>query len=446
MGFAIRNEHVTPLRETVSSAIAQDHVIASAWSDFGQIATVVALVSKCSEPLLVLSPDMAFLQAVERAISSRVQDVDKYTGGMNMNDTYRVWGRIRGNPKRVTLATRLGALVVPHPIVRIVIVGSGEDDFTQVDQNPHYDARWCIRKRMESHKNKTLMLDVLPRLEDGEIQVDTWVNPGVKLVAMSSASRLGSHYAISPEAEAMLKNTDTSRGRVIVYLNRLGDARSLTCFDCGAMPRCNACSKPLTVTGANLTCHACRLIQAIPNICVQCQSSNLKTHGLGTRKIAKVLSKLLPDKSIHILESGDTLPENGIIVATRALFSKLDAIDPNIDGLIVMNADHAFVHHDFRSNESGARELRRLASIASRARVECIIQAWSPESVQLALGPTAALQDKERSLRKLLKYPPFGNKVTIRNKDGGNEEVIPLNEENTLQLLTKPQNFDIIVN
>src|SRR5256886_14149108 len=81
------------------------------------------------------------------------------------------------------------------------------------------------------------------------------------------------------------------RGRAIIFVPRRGYADFLLCHECGSVPRCPRCgvaltyhveraapsgSRSLAAARVELRCHLCNHTEPVPQVCPQCQGTQLR--------------------------------------------------------------------------------------------------------------------------------------------------------------------------
>lgn len=373
-GFSVTAEEAQILREQLAVIKGRRHVRMTIPNDRVGLGVVLGLLKTTEDPLLVLVPDVNMAAAVYQVASKATEDIAFFLAKQSKTDAYEAWLGLRNGSRRVTIGTRKAALVPPHASVRVVMLGAGEDDLVQWDQNPHYDARWCLQVRRATHDSKTVQLDVFPRVEDGELDADGWQVPDVQIVNMAAAARLSDHYLLSNEAIELITATDTSQKPLIIFYNRL-------------------------------------------------QKKDNKEY-VGVESLAQLLRDRFSGRFVHVVDAKSDLPDNGIVIVTRTLLYQWSYLEPLIAGLIVLRPEHNLIYRGFRSLEQAARELRRLVSWAAAAHAPCLVQAKEPDVVRKMLGDTQKLREEELKMRKTLSYPPYGEFHVARAKDTGAQELL----------------------
>ena len=407
--LSIASNQVPRLQRTVKEVLETDSSSLVAPSDRFQLAVLLGLLKKSSDPLLVICPDIETMRAVAGVARSVVDEVLVYGGKMSKTEAYEGWLDIREGRSRIVVSTRVGALVPPSEDTRVVLVRSGEDDHAQWDQNPHYDTRWCVSEMSRLCGNRALSMCVMPRVEDGELTADLWSVPPYKIVKLDDARKRSDHFLVSDEVLEVIREAEAERP-VYIFYNRIdSDDR------------------------------------------------------FGTLQVANVIRDAVPGVKVSTAASGDKLPTEGVIVATRTLMYRLPLL-LKLGAVIVLNAEQSFVAKGFRSGERAARELRRLASWAAESSAPMVIQTREPDSIKRALGPTETLRKHEIEMRMILKYPPVADIHVARAKDdtelidsykeqhtnvtGGQKEAVVRREPGAVvdEWLTWPQSCDIFVN
>ena len=93
----------------------------------------------------------------------------------------------------------------------------------------------------------------------------------------------------------------------ILFLNRRGSSRMVSCGECGQVPECPRCSVRLTYHSANgrLMCHYCGYSEP-PSSCVSSCGGRLNFIGVGTQRVQEELEALFPGIEILRMDA-DTI-------------------------------------------------------------------------------------------------------------------------------------------
>lgn len=99
--------------------------------------------------------------------------------------------------------------------------------------------------------------------------------PEVILVDLKQELRQGNAGTISARLRRELEDNLMRGEQSILFLNRRGASRMVSCGECGQVPECPRCSVKLTYHSANgrLMCHHCGFSQPLPRACPECGGS-----------------------------------------------------------------------------------------------------------------------------------------------------------------------------
>ncbi|MEG0035097.1 MAG: primosomal protein N', partial [Oscillospiraceae bacterium] len=223
-----------------------------------------------------------------------------------------------------------------------------------------------------------------------------------------------------------------SRGeQSILFLNRRGMSKLISCCECGYTYKCPRCSVSLTFHSANnrLMCHYCGYSQGLDEACPEC-GGKLSYIVAGTQKIEEELTEAFPSTEILRMDT-DTVMGAGsheallskfrdervpIMIGTQMVTKGLDF--PNVTLVGVISADQALYSGDYRSSERTFSLITQVVGRSGRGETpgRAVIQTFTPQN-QVILQ--AASQDydsfylSELEMRRLQWCPPFSDLFTI---------------------------------
>ena len=212
----------------------------------------------------------------------------------------------------------------------------------------------------------------------------------------------------------------------MLFLNRRGWSRSVTCEACGHVLTCPDCDLAYTYHRADdcLRCHVCGGWRPTPAKCPACGSAALSYRGIGTQRVEASLAKCFPQANVLRMDADSTSRrrshddilsafrrgEAQILVGTQMIAKGLDF--PNVTLVGVLNADSSLNMPDFRAAERTYQLIAQVAGRAGRAELpgEVIVQSFDPSApaiVDAANGDYEAFAVRELKDREEGFFPPF---------------------------------------
>ena len=249
--------------------------------------------------------------------------------------------------------------------------------------------------------------------------------PAVFIADMKEELRAGNGTSLSLPLRQALEETLRAGEQSILFLNRRGASRMVSCGECGAVPTCPRCSVHLTYHSANgrLMCHYCGHSERLPAACPAC-GGTLNFIGAGTQKVQEELEAAFPGITVLRMDT-DTVSATQshekllsrfekekipILVGTQMVAKGLDFENVTLVG--VVSADLSLYVDDYRAGERTFSLLTQVVGRAGRGNKKgrAIVQTYTPENDVILC---AARQDYDRFyeqeivLRRLRGCPPF---------------------------------------
>ena len=243
--------------------------------------------------------------------------------------------------------------------------------------------------------------------------------------------RQGNASSISSVLRGELEENFKREEQAILFLNRRGASRMVSCGECGQVPECPRCSVKLTYHSANnrLMCHQCGHSQPLPPACPSC-GGLLNFVGTGTQRVQEELQDLFPWAEVLRMDT-DTIsaahPHEEllerfrkervpVLVGTQMVAKGLDFENVTLVGVIA--PDLSLYVDDFRAGERTFSLLTQVVGRAGRGDKlgRAVIQTFTPDNDVIRC---AARQDydgfyaQEIELRRLRNDPPFAQRVVV---------------------------------
>jgi primosomal protein N' (replication factor Y) len=391
---------------------------------------------------IILIPEISLTpQTVSRFENNFAGQVAVFHSKMSMGERYDAWMACYNNKVKIVVGPR-SALFVPLKNIGLIVVDEEhETTYKQNDVVPRYHARdvalyWAkmndatvilgsatpsIDSYFNTRKNKHKLLEILNRVDNQRL-------PDVSIIDLKKGRpRTESKPSLfSKELIDKIHNRLEKKEQVILLQNRRGYSSFLQCKNCGFIPLCPNCDITLTYHSYNdkLQCHLCGHKQQSFFDCPSCGGKQIVFKGVGTQRIQKELSELLPGVSILRMDQDTTRSKNShdlflnkfsrgeadILLGTQMIAKGLDFSNVTLVGVI--SADIGLAQPDFRASERVFNLLTQVAGRSGRGVVagEVVIQSYvySHYSIQFAKDHDyTGFYIHEMQHRKDYNYPPY---------------------------------------
>ena len=395
---------------------------------------------------IVLVPEISLTPQMVSRFQERFGDkIAALHSALNDGEKYDEWRRISRSEVSIVIGAR-SAIFAPLNNIGVIIVDEEHSDsYKQSDPSPRYSAKDVALIRAKYHNcsvifgSATPSLEVMARAKKGVyklLELPHRVNgknlPEVKIIDMNEGIKksLG-HFSI--ELSDLIKDRLKKHEQVILLLNRRGYSSFVTCKNCGYTFKCPNCDITLTYhkSSNTLRCHYCGYGEKVYTNCPSCKEKALSNLGVGTQRIEEEINKYFPDARVLRMDY-DTTSRKGmheeminsfkeheydILLGTQMVAKGLDFSLVTLVGVI--NADTSLNIPDFRSSENTFTLLSQVAGRSGRSTIpgSVIIQTFNPEHYAISLTKNhdyMSFYEKEMSIRKQLKYPPYYYLCNIR--------------------------------
>ncbi len=393
---------------------------------------------------LLLVPEIALTPQMLETFSSYFGDsIAVLHSSLSVAERYDEWKRIRQGKCRLVIGTR-SAVFAPIEKLSLIIIDEEQEITYKSESTPRYHARDVAKYRC-AQANALLVLgsatpDVRTRYEAelgrcAFLELKTRYNrralPEVQIVDMKRELRNGNGTSISALLREELSKNIAAGEQSILFLNRRGTAKLISCTDCGFTFRCPNCSMNLTWHSGNrrLMCHACGWFQKVTAQCPSCGGA-LRYSGDGTEKVEAQLAELFPETEVLRVDTDTVLAAGGhdalfrrfrennipIMVGTQMVTKGLNFERVTLVGVLL--ADQSLYAGDYRASERTFSLLTQVIGRGGRAERpgRAVIQTFTPENQVIRF---AARQDydsfyhAEIELRRLQRCPPFLQLISL---------------------------------
>ena len=405
---------------------------------------LIDAVLKRGKSAILLVPEIALTPQMLYTFSSYFgDDIAVLHSSLSPGERYDEWKRLKTGRAHVAIGTR-SAVFAPVENLGILIIDEEQEDTYRSENNPRYDARDVAKYRC--FKNSCLLVlgsatpDLVTRYcaERGRYsrfvlrrRYNEMKLPEVKIIDLKNELRRGNEGSISvPLRTELLENLERGE-QSILFLNRRGAHKLVTCGECGFVYKCPHCSVSLTYHSVNrrLICHYCGYTRRVDEACPDC-GGILKYIGAGTQLVEEELHSLFPGTEILRMDadvlSGSVTHEQvferfraeniPIMIGTQMVTKGLNFENVTLVG--VLSADQSLYSGDFRAAERTFSLITQVIGRSGRGQKagRAVIQTFTPSSEvirQAARQDYDAFYQSEIILRKLQDSPPFSDLLSV---------------------------------
>lgn len=393
---------------------------------------------------LMLVPEIVLTPQLLRIFTSHFgRKIAVLHSSLRAGERYDEWKRVRSGDASVVIGTR-SAVFAPMDDIGLIILDEEQENSYKSENVPRYHARDVAKYRCVQHKallvlgSATPSMETMYQAEQGALHLFSLKQrynqralPQVILADMKEELRQGNAASISSVLREELRLNLERGEQSILFLNRRGASRMVSCGECGEVPECPRCSVKLTYHSANgrLMCHHCGYTQPLPKGCPVC-GGMLNFIGVGTQRVQEELEELFPGTEVLRMDT-DTVsaahPHEEllsrfrdqrvpILVGTQMVAKGLDFENVTLVGVVA--PDLSLYVDDFRAAERTFSLLTQVVGRAGRGERQgrAVIQTYTPDHDVIRF---AARQDYGRfyeteiRLRQLRQHPPFSDVIVV---------------------------------
>lgn len=436
----------------------------------GKTAVYIHLIDtllKRDKSSILLVPEIALTPQMLETFSSYFGDeIAVMHSSLSAGERYDEWKRIKNGIARVVVGTR-SAVFAPVRNLGLIIIDEEQEDTYKSENAPRYHARDIAKFRC-ARTNAALLLgsatpDIVTRynaqmgkysffsLSERYNQMSL---PQVEIVDMKKELRNGNGGDLSSVLIKELEENIEKGEQSILFLNRRGSFKLISCCECGYTYKCPRCSVSLTYHSTNkrLMCHYCGHTQSVDDSCPDCLGK-LNFVGSGTQKIEEQLREIFPKTEVVRLDT-DTVSGAGshdvllnkfkdekipILVGTQMVTKGLDF--PNVTLVGVLMADQSLYAGDYRASERTFSLITQVVGRSGRGEVpgRAVIQTFTPQNqviMQAAQQDYDSFYSSELEMRRLQWCPPFSDLFSV-TAVGQNETAVLRSLNTAKRILTK---------
>ena len=408
---------------------------------------------KEGKQVLYLLPEIALtIQIIKRLKKHFGSKVGVSHSNLNNSERVEVWKTIQNNDNAkysIILGAR-SSIFLPFDNLGLIIIDEEHDtSYKQQQPSPRYHSRDTAIYLSSLHKAKVLLGSATPSIEtyynaqNGKYGFVELLKryadiklPKINAIDISRAykKKQMQSFLSNDIINEIQRHLDRNK-QIILFQNRRGYSKVLSCKSCGESVCCKYCSVSLThhKINNNLRCHYCGYIKEIPKSCSSCSDSTLEMKGYGTEQICELLEALFPDYKIQRMDHDTTRKKNAyeeiiqdfqalkidILVGTQMIAKGFDFENVSLVGIV--DSDSMLNFPDFRSHERAFQLMSQVAGRAGRKNKQgsVYLQTSNPDHEiirQVSNHSYTNFYNIQLKERKSFNYPPFCKLIILRFK------------------------------
>ena len=393
---------------------------------------------------ILLVPEIALTPQMLQTFSSHFgNEIAVLHSSLSVGERYDEWKRVRSGKAHLVIGTR-SAVFAPTPDLGLLIIDEEQEESYKSENSPRYDAR-DVAKYLCARAGCLLLLgsatpDIVSRYhaQQGRYtffslpeRYNDMALPEVRIVDMKRELRRGNTGDISAALREELQRNIESGEQSILFINRRGAHKLISCGSCGFTYRCPRCSVSLTYHSYNrrLICHYCGFSQRVDPVCPECGGA-FKYVGSGTQYVVEQLQELFPGLEILRMDTDSVAPVGSheplfdrfreenipIMVGTQMVTKGLNFENVTLVGVIC--ADQSLYSGDYRAGERTFSLITQVVGRSGRGSKpgRALIQTFTPDNQIIRLAAEQdyeAFYEAELPMRRLQNAPPFCELIAL---------------------------------
>lgn len=424
----------------------------------GKTSVYIHLISSClasGRSAILLVPEIALTPQMLKTFSSHFGDeIAVLHSSLSVGERYDEFKRVKKGKAHVVIGTR-SAVFAPVENLGLIIIDEEQEESYKSENSPRYNSRDVAKFRCARGNALLLMGSATPDIvtrycaETGKykyFRLDSRYNamclPEVRIVDMKKELRAGNGGSISSFLREELTENISRGEQSILFLNRRGTNKLISCGECGYVYKCPRCTVSLTYHSLNgrLMCHYCGYSRRADDTCPEC-GGVLNFVGAGTQAVVEELNELFPGTGILRMDTDSVAPVGShellferfrkenipIMVGTQMVTKGLNFENVTLVGVI--SADQSLYAGDYRAGERTFSLITQVVGRSGRGSKpgRAVIQTFTPENETVL---QASRQDydeffrSELELRRLHALPPFTQLYSVTASGADEAQVV----------------------
>lgn len=399
---------------------------------------------KRGKGVILLVPEIALTPQMLHTFSSHFGDeIAVLHSSLSVGERYDEWKRIKAGKAHVVIGTRSAAFA-PVDNLSLIIIDEEQEETYKSENSPRYHARDVAKFRCAKADCLLLLGSATPdvcsmynakagkyKLFTLEQRYNDMQLPEVEIVDMKRELRRGNGSDISELLRQRLRENIDRGEQSILFINRRGANKLVSCVDCGHTYKCPRCSVTLTYHSQRkrLMCHYCGHSTFVPDSCPEC-GGVLQFIGTGTQNVEQQVKELFDGVEVLRVDSDTVTPAGDheklferfreehipIMVGTQMVTKGLNFENVTLVGVI--DADQSLYAGNHRAGERAFSMITQVIGRSGRGEKpgRAVIQTLTPGNetiLQAARQDYMDFYNSEIDLRRIQNAPPFADIFSI---------------------------------
>lgn len=263
--------------------------------------------------------------------------------------------------------------------------------------------------------------------------------PKIEIVDLCKEFKIGNKTIFSKLLIDKINDRLNKNEQVMLFINRRGLNKVVTCVECGKTFKCPNCDVSLTLhNDGMMKCHYCGYEEKQILVCPECGSKKFTNFGIGTQRVEQEVLKCFKSARVLRMDRDTTQVKNGydniiskfknheadILLGTQMIVKGHDF--DNVTLVAVICADMSLNVQNYKATEDAFSLFMQVCGRSGRKKYgECIIQTYDYKNVIFDLVKNSDYENfynYEIKFREKFVYPPFCNLLSCILK--GDDEFI----------------------
>lgn len=390
--------------------------------------------------VIILVPEISLTAQLVHEFQQEFSNVVVTHSAMKDSERVILWNYILTCDQPIVVVGPRSALFMPVQNLGLVVIDECHEPSYKQEQSPRYHANLAASRLTQLAHARLILGSATPPVSDyylaqhfqrpiielNQLARSDAKRPTTKIIDLTKRDNFSTEsYLFTRPLLAAMRETLNQHRQILLFHNRRGSASTTMCQNCGWIATCPNCYLPLTLHNDKfaLICHLCGYKQRPPLKCPECDSADIKSKGIGTKRIEDEVKKLFPtavvrrfdgdtEKGFAVQDLYDQLKDGSvqIIIGTQTIAKGLDL--PNLALVGVVQADAGLSLPDFSASERTFQLIAQVCGRVGRSRADttAIIQTYQPDAPAVRYGVAQdypSLYNYEIKQRERGHFPPF---------------------------------------